>query len=206
MWTNIDTKNLSGARIRWFELQGWQWRFWNTNKNNLEKAPGRLPSLISGIGEDNGNEQFSLEGYERILYNQFSSNGRSLTEWEASDFKWNFSSSLLGRSIHSGNNYAVWIRNATPPIIHLKVKVKSLSRVRLFVTPWTVAYQALLYMGFSRQEYWSGLPFPSPGDLPDPGIKPGFPALEAGALTSELPGKHVYWAYIMYKAILLYAE
>ena len=49
-------------------------------------------------------------------------------------------------------------------------KVKSLSRVRLFVTPWTVAYPVSLSMGFSRQEYWSGLPFPSPGDLPDPGL------------------------------------
>ena len=58
-----------------------------------------------------------------------------------------------------------------------KVKVKSLSRVRLFATPWTVAYQAPPSMGFSRQEYWSGLPFPSPGDLPDPGIEPGSPAL-----------------------------
>ena len=55
--------------------------------------------------------------------------------------------------------------------------------------PWTVAYQAPLSMGFSRQEYWSGLPFPSPGDLPDPGIKPGSPRLEADALTSEPPGK-----------------
>ena len=45
------------------------------------------------------------------------------------------------------------------------------------VTPWTVAYQSLLSTGFSRQEYWSGLPFPSPGDLPDPGIEPGSPAL-----------------------------
>ena len=60
---------------------------------------------------------------------------------------------------------------------NLKVKVKSLSRVRLFATPWTVAYQALLSMGFSRQEYWSGLPFPSPGDLPDPGIEPRSPTL-----------------------------
>ena len=60
---------------------------------------------------------------------------------------------------------------------HVKVKVKSLSRVRLFVTPWTVAYQAPLSMGFPRQEYWSGLPFPSPGDLPDPGIEPRSPAL-----------------------------
>ena len=59
----------------------------------------------------------------------------------------------------------------------LKVKVKLLSRVRLFATPWTVAYQVPLSMGFSRQEYWSGLPLPSPGDLPDPGIEPGSPSL-----------------------------
>ena len=66
---------------------------------------------------------------------------------------------------------------------------QSLSRVQLFATPWTVTYQAPLSIGFSRQEYWSGLPFPSPGDLPDPGIEPGSPALQADALTSELPGK-----------------
>ena len=71
----------------------------------------------------------------------------------------------------------------------MKVKVKSLSRVQLFATPWTVTYQAPLSIGFSRQEYWSGLPFPSPGDLPDPGIEPGSPTLQAEALTSELPGK-----------------
>ena len=69
------------------------------------------------------------------------------------------------------------------------VMVKSLSRVQLFATPWTVAYQAPPSMGLSRQEYWSGLPFPSPGDLPDPGIKPRSPALEADTLTSEPPGK-----------------
>ena len=67
--------------------------------------------------------------------------------------------------------------------------MKLLSRVRLFATPWTVAYQASPSMVFSRQEYWSGLPLPSPGDLPDPGIEPGSPALEADALTSEPPGK-----------------
>ena len=65
--------------------------------------------------------------------------------------------------------------------------VKSLSHVRLCVTPWTVAYQAHPSMGFSRQEYWSGLPFPSPGDLPHPGIEPGSPALQADTLTSEPP-------------------
>ena len=62
-------------------------------------------------------------------------------------------------------------------IVCRKVKVKSLSCVWLFATPWTVAYQGPLSMGFSRQEYWSGLPFPSPGYLPDPGIEPGSPAL-----------------------------
>ena len=67
-------------------------------------------------------------------------------------------------------------------------EVKSLSHVRLFATPWTVAYQAPLSMGFSRQEYWSRLPFPSPGDLPDPGIKPRSLALQADALPSEPPG------------------
>ena len=66
-----------------------------------------------------------------------------------------------------------------------RLHAKSLSRVRLFVTPWTVAHQAPQSMEFSRQEYWSGLPFPSPGDLPDPGIKPGSPTLQADALPSE---------------------
>ena len=59
----------------------------------------------------------------------------------------------------------------------MKVKVKSLSRARLFATLWTLAHQALPSMGFSSQEYWSGLTFPSPGDLPDPGIEPRSPAL-----------------------------
>ena len=66
-----------------------------------------------------------------------------------------------------------------------KVKVKSLSHVPLFVTPWTVAYQATLSMEFSRQEYWSGLPFLSPGDLPNPGIEPSSPALQADVLPPE---------------------
>ena len=70
------------------------------------------------------------------------------------------------------------------------MKVKSLSRVRLFVTPWIVAYQAPQSMEFSRQEYWSGLPFPSPEDLPNPGIKPRSPTLQADTLPSEPPGKH----------------
>ena len=60
-----------------------------------------------------------------------------------------------------------------------------------FAAPWTVAHQAALSMGFSRQEHWGGLPFPSPGDLPNLGIKLRSPALPADALTSEPPGKVV---------------
>ena len=71
----------------------------------------------------------------------------------------------------------VSIANYNLIVIDQRVKVKSLSYVRLFATPWTVVYQAPPSMGFFRQEYWSGLPFPSPGDLPNPGIKPRSPAL-----------------------------
>ena len=67
--------------------------------------------------------------------------------------------------------------------------LKSLSHVRLFVTPWTVAQQAPLSMGSSRQKYWSGFPFPSPGDIPDPEIKLRSPALQADYLPSKPPGK-----------------
>ena len=78
-----------------------------------------------------------------------------------------------------------------PPGTMLIVKeseVKSLSRVRLCATPWTVAHQAPPSMGFSRQGNWSGLPFPSPGDLPDSGIELRSPALQADVLPSEPPG------------------
>ena len=70
----------------------------------------------------------------------------------------------------------------------MKVKVKSLSRVRLSATPWTVAHQAPPSTGFSRQEYWSGLSFSSPGDLPDPGIEPGPPASQADDLPTSYEG------------------
>ena len=66
-----------------------------------------------------------------------------------------------------------------------------LSQVRLFATPWTVAHQAPLSMGFSRQEYWNGLPFPTPGDFPDPGIKPAVLVFPALVLGSSLPLSHL---------------
>ena len=68
------------------------------------------------------------------------------------------------------------------------MKVKSLIHVQLFVNTWTVALQALPSMEFSRHDCWSGLPFPSPGALPDPGIEPRSPELQADALLSEPPG------------------
>ena len=67
-------------------------------------------------------------------------------------------------------------------LVYRKRKVKLLSRVRLFATPWTVAYHAPPSVGFSRQEYWSGLPLPSSGDLPNPGTELGSLALQADAL------------------------
>ena len=81
------------------------------------------------------------------------------------------------------------------------MKVSVLSRVRLFATPWTLACKAPLSMGFSRQEYCGGLPFPSPGDLPDPEMEPRSPASWADALLSELRGKQLitewydYWCW-----------
>ena len=60
--------------------------------------------------------------------------------------------------------------------------------VQFFVTPWTAVCQSALSIGFSRQEYWSGLPFPSPGDLPNPGINPQSPALQGDSLLSKPPG------------------
>ena len=72
-----------------------------------------------------------------------------------------------------------------------KWKCHLLSYVRLFVTPWTGTHQASLSMEFSRQEYWSGLPFPSPGDLPDPGMEPRSPTLKEDYLPSEPTGKAI---------------
>ena len=77
-------------------------------------------------------------------------------------------------------------------IKHLLCCAWSLSHVQLFVTPWTVTWQAPLSMGFYRQEYWSGLPFPSLGGLPDPGAEPGSPTLQVNSLPSEPPGKLSY--------------
>ena len=74
--------------------------------------------------------------------------------------------------------------------------LSSFSHVQFFVTLWTIAHQALLSMGFPKQEYWSELPFPLPGDLPNPGIEPVSPALAGAFFTTEPPGKPMYILYI----------
>ena len=87
--------------------------------------------------------------------------------------KWQFPTCIS--TPHKPFSQCSWpprVASASPLFRPCESEVLS-SRVRLFVTPWTVARQALLAMGFSRQEYWSGLPFPSPGDLPGLGVEPG---------------------------------
>ena len=92
--------------------------------------------------------------------------------------------------------------------VHAMCMLSRFSRVRLFATPWTVAHQAPLSMGFSRQEYWSGLLCPPPGDLPDPWIEPASPvapALQVGSLLLShrgSPGAHIYRLPICVKLYL----
>ena len=87
--------------------------------------------------------------------------------------------------------------------VYVCVCACSLSCVQLFVTPWTVAYQAPLSMGFSRQEYWSGLSFPSPGGLPDPGIEPTSSALVGGFTITWATWEAQYCLIWIYKITLL---
>ena len=119
------------------------------------------PTLVFLPGKFHG--QRSLVGYH-----PWGHKDSDTTEWLSTRFK------------HSKGYLCSW-----------RSEVKLLSRIRLFATPWTVADQAPPPMGFSRQDYWSRLPFPSPGDLPDPGIEPRSSALQADALTSEPPGKPI---------------
>ena len=85
-------------------------------------------------------------------------------------------------SLHSSYPRLAWVPVLSPQKAPLKLRVKLLSYGQLFATPWTAVYQAPPSMGFSRQEYWSGLLFSSPGDLPDPRMEPGSPALQAVSL------------------------
>ena len=126
-----------------------------------------------------------------------------ILEWVAYPFSKGSSwpRNWTGVSCIADGFFANWAIRETPSLVNqllqkasweaysVFVVVQSLSHIWLFATPWTVAYQAPQYMGFSRQEYWSGLPFLSLGDLPDPGIESGSPALQTDSLPSEQPGK-----------------
>ena len=84
-------------------------------------------------------------------------------------------------------------KSSEPPWHLLALPFLLLNHVQLFAISWTIVCQAPLSMEFSRQEYWSGLPFPSPGDLPDPGMEPRSPALQADSLLSEPQGKPTFY-------------
>ena len=91
----------------------------------------------------------------------------------------------------------------SPTMLISEWKWKLLMHVWLFAIPWTIAHQAPLSVEFSRQEYWGGLPFPFPGNLPDPGIKPRFPALQEYPLPFEPPEKSLFSSEINFKQIFL---
>ena len=134
-------------------------------------------------------------------------NGMDLIEAEDIKKRWQEYTELYKKDLHDSDNHDGVITHLEPDILECKVGLRKHHCVQKLVevmefqlsevaqscptlaTPWTVAYQAPPSMRFSRQEYWSGLPFPSPGDLPNPGTKPESPAFQADALTSEPPGK-----------------
>ena len=97
----------------------------------------------------------------------------------------------LGGKCHKNNSQSWNVYCGRARCMRSPVRAQLLSRVRLLVTPWTVAHQAPLSMEFPRQEYWSGLPFPSPGDLPNPRVEPSSPALADGFFTTAPPGKPI---------------
>ena len=109
------------------------------------------------------------------------------SRWFQSPWRWSFQI-LTSYSRYPVNLSSIPLQLPTLLVMKVKVKMKSLSRVQLFETLWTLVRQTFLSMGFSRQEYWSGLLSPSPGDLPDPGIEPESPALKAASLPSDPPG------------------
>ena len=110
-----------------------------------------------------------------------------VAQWSPWSCFWTFS------SLHKESSRLLVVTPINPvtPSPIEKQKMKLLSHVQLFAAPWTVAFQAPPSMRFSRQEYWSGLPFSSPGDLPDPGIEPRSPTLQADTLPSEPPRKPI---------------
>ena len=161
-------------------------RDWNA-KVGSQEIPGVTGKFGLGIQNEAGQRltQYCQENTLVIANTLCQQHKRRLYTWTSPDGQYqNPIDSILcsqrrGNSIQSAKTRqgADWLRSWTSYCHKERKKVKSLSCVWLFVIPCTVAYQVPPFMGFSRQEYWSGLSFPSPGDLPDPGIEPGSPTL-----------------------------
>ena len=138
------------------------------------KIPGCLLDIFTGISQEHF--QFRTSRVKLLIFSQ-----PFLT------YQWHHDSSC------SSSHAPMSVLNGSPSLFILwDVLCLVLSQVRLFPTPWTVAHQAPLSLRFSRQEYWSGLPYPSPGDLPNPGIKPTsptIPALAGGSIPLAPPRK-----------------
>ena len=156
---------LASASVIPMNIQGWFPLGWTGSISLLSKGPSRVFSSIT-VQKDQFFGAQSNSPY-----------GPTLTPihnyWKT----------------HSFNYMDLWRQSDASE----RVKVKFLSHIRLFATPWTVACQFPLPMEFSRQEYWSGFPIPSPGDLPNPGVESKSPTLQADSLPSEPPGKSLIW-------------
>ena len=153
------------------DLEKWCWWIYLQGSDGDADTENKLV-VTAGAGESGADWESSIEAYTLLSVKL-----DSLWEFAVwcKELKWGAPWQL--REVEWDGSWEGGLRG-TEHMYEVKwSEVKSLSHVRLFVTPWTVAYQDPQSMGFSRQEYWSGLPFPSAGDLPDPGIKPESPAL-----------------------------
>ena len=140
-----------------------------------------------------------MNTWKDVQHQSLSGKCKSKPQWGtiSHQLEWLPSKSLqtinAGEGVEKGNPLRLLVGMQTNIATMENSVEKLLSRVLLFATPCTVAYQAHPSTGFSRQEYWSGLPFPSPRDLPNPGTEPRCPALQTDSLPSEPPGKPHNW-------------
>ena len=165
-------EKIMGITVHQIDLSTHRWHSSKTPISQNEPAPGK-EALFGGMAQK-GHRRASLEKH----------GGQRRKSHESTQGSQVGAGVGWSQTFSAHKEGSLWILSSFSSWM--------LSHVRLFVTPWTVAYQAPLSMGFSRQEYWSGLPCPPPGGLPDPGIKSRSlmsPALADGFFTTEPPGK-----------------
>ena len=165
------------------------WKYWDT-RGNQKSYLCEIPNILREIVKRS--QRFTVE-LQNYLLEKFGSNqgGKANSPWLWSVVIWLFPKDGENGLRLPEMPWGSWsgVMTCMFDAVLLDVCVCALSRSWLFETPWAVACQAPLSMEFSRQGYWSVLPFPSPGNLPDPGIKPRFLVLGAESLPSEPPGK-----------------